>query len=78
MVSGGVDKEKLQLNEKTLWTGGPGSAGYNFGNRLRHPLGAPHRCASGCAPVLTSASQDELHPRVGTHIGVDDRRLASP
>ncbi|MBD3003938.1 glycoside hydrolase N-terminal domain-containing protein [Streptomyces sp. 5-10] len=32
MLSGGVGKEKLQLNEKTLWTGGPGSAGYNFGN----------------------------------------------
>ncbi|GAA0899218.1 MULTISPECIES: glycoside hydrolase N-terminal domain-containing protein [Streptomyces violaceusniger group] len=32
MVSGGVGEEKLQFNEKTLWTGGPGSAGYNFGN----------------------------------------------
>ena len=32
-VFGGVDKERLQFNEKTLWTGGPGSKeGYNFGN----------------------------------------------
>ncbi|ONI91107.1 hypothetical protein ALI22I_10100 [Saccharothrix sp. ALI-22-I] len=22
----------MQFNEKSLWTGGPGSAGYNFGN----------------------------------------------
>nr|WP_324607929.1 glycoside hydrolase N-terminal domain-containing protein [Streptomyces rimosus] len=32
MVYGGVGAEKLQFNEKTLWTGGPGSAGYTFGN----------------------------------------------
>lgn len=31
VVTGGVDRETLQFNEKTLWTGGPGSAGYNFG-----------------------------------------------
>ncbi|GAA4455212.1 hypothetical protein GCM10023170_047930 [Phytohabitans houttuyneae] len=33
MVFGGVATETVQFNEKTLWTGGPGSAqGYNFGN----------------------------------------------
>ncbi|WP_406387324.1 glycosyl hydrolase family 95 catalytic domain-containing protein [Streptomyces sp. NBC_00887] len=31
-VYGGVGIEKLQFNEKTLWTGGPGAAGYNSGN----------------------------------------------
>jgi alpha-L-fucosidase 2 len=32
-VFGGVDSELLQFNEKTLWTGGPGSRdGYDFGN----------------------------------------------
>ncbi|MEV0808957.1 glycoside hydrolase N-terminal domain-containing protein [Micromonospora sp. NPDC050200] len=32
-VFGGIGTERLQFNEKTLWTGGPGSAqGYNFGN----------------------------------------------
>ncbi|OQO93915.1 alpha-L-fucosidase [Saccharomonospora piscinae] len=32
-VFGGVETERLQFNEKTLWTGGPGSAdGYDFGN----------------------------------------------
>ena len=33
MVFGGIGTEHLQLNEKTLWTGGPGSTqGYDFGN----------------------------------------------
>lgn len=32
MVFGGVDTERLQFNEKTLWTGGPGVCGYDFGN----------------------------------------------
>src|SRR3954451_9880115 len=31
-VFGGVQNEQLQFNEKTLWTGGPGVAGYNSGN----------------------------------------------
>ena len=33
MVFGGVARERLQLNEKSLWTGGPGSKdGYDHGN----------------------------------------------
>ena len=33
MVFGGVARERVQFNEKTLWTGGPGSReGYDFGN----------------------------------------------
>ncbi|MET0236395.1 MAG: glycoside hydrolase N-terminal domain-containing protein [Kibdelosporangium sp.] len=31
-VFGGLQNEQLQFNEKTLWTGGPGSPGYDFGN----------------------------------------------
>ncbi|MBD5785112.1 glycoside hydrolase N-terminal domain-containing protein [Cellulosimicrobium terreum] len=31
-VFGGVEREQIQLNEKTLWSGGPGSSGYDFGN----------------------------------------------
>ncbi|HEY5810716.1 MAG TPA: glycoside hydrolase family 95 protein, partial [Povalibacter sp.] len=32
MIFGGIDTERLQFNEKTLWTGGPGSQkGYDFG-----------------------------------------------
>ena len=32
MVFGRTGSETIQFNEKTLWTGGPGSAGYDFGN----------------------------------------------
>jgi hypothetical protein len=31
MVFGGVDQERIQYNEKTLWEGGPGSWNYTFG-----------------------------------------------
>src|SRR5262245_45243892 len=32
MVFGGVDAERLQISEKSLWTGGPGSeGGYDYG-----------------------------------------------
>ncbi len=31
-IYGGAAAERLQFNEKTLWTGGPGSPGYDFGN----------------------------------------------
>jgi alpha-L-fucosidase 2 len=31
-VFGGVAEERVQFNEKTLWTGGPGVADYAFGN----------------------------------------------
>ncbi|GLW08882.1 hypothetical protein Misp01_40120 [Microtetraspora sp. NBRC 13810] len=31
-VFGGVGTEQIQFNEKSLWTGGPGASGYNFGN----------------------------------------------
>ncbi|MEV4113316.1 glycoside hydrolase N-terminal domain-containing protein [Nonomuraea sp. NPDC049695] len=32
MIFGGVASEQIQFNEKTLWTGGPGSPGYDHGN----------------------------------------------
>ncbi|TDC70934.1 alpha-L-fucosidase [Streptomyces hainanensis] len=31
-VFGGIGTERLQFNEKTLWLGGPGAPGYDFGN----------------------------------------------
>ncbi|GAA1536019.1 glycoside hydrolase N-terminal domain-containing protein [Dactylosporangium maewongense] len=40
MVFGGPQAEHLQLNEKTLWTGGPGAAGYNHGNWVAPRPGA--------------------------------------
>ena len=31
MIAGGVATDAIQFNEKTLWTGGPGAAGYDYG-----------------------------------------------
>ncbi|WP_244904850.1 glycoside hydrolase family 95 protein [Cellvibrio mixtus] len=31
VIAGGVARDLIQFNEKTLWTGGPGAAGYDFG-----------------------------------------------
>lgn len=31
MIMGGVASDRIQFNEKTLWTGGPGVAGYDYG-----------------------------------------------
>ncbi|MCT2583767.1 glycosyl hydrolase family 95 catalytic domain-containing protein [Actinophytocola gossypii] len=42
-VFGGVGTELLQFNEKTLWTGGPGSPDYDFGNWREPRPGAIER-----------------------------------
>ncbi|WP_331345482.1 glycoside hydrolase family 95 protein [Cellvibrio sp. UBA7661] len=31
VIAGGVERDLIQFNEKTLWTGGPGAQGYDFG-----------------------------------------------
>ncbi len=31
VISGGIANDHIQFNEKTLWTGGPGAEGYDFG-----------------------------------------------
>jgi alpha-L-fucosidase 2 len=31
VIAGGVVVDQIQFNEKTLWTGGPGATGYDFG-----------------------------------------------
>lgn len=38
MVFGGVERERIQINEKTLWSGGPGAnAGYDGGHSRKTP-----------------------------------------
>lgn len=31
VISGGINRDVIQFNEKSLWTGGPGAEGYDFG-----------------------------------------------
>lgn len=57
VVMGGVDAEHLQFNEKTLWTGGPGSAqGYDFG------IPAEPQLAKLSAVRKTLADKGEMPP----------------
>ena len=53
MVGGGVDVDTLQFNESTLWTGGPGSPGYRFGN---WPAPRPGALASVRARIAADGS----------------------
>lgn len=47
MIVGGVDEDHLQFNEKTLWTGGPGSRqGYDFGWPARSTAANVERVAA--------------------------------
>ncbi|HVK21260.1 MAG TPA: glycoside hydrolase N-terminal domain-containing protein [Actinokineospora sp.] len=65
MVFGGTTAEHLQLNEKTLWTGGPGSVqGYDFGN-WRSPR--PTALADARAQIQRngSMSDTELSSKLG-------------
>lgn len=62
MVFGTVASERLQFNEKTLWTGGPGSPGYDHGNWREPRPGALDRVrdrldADGSAPPGQVASE---------------------
>ncbi len=40
VATGEVHQERLQFNEKTLWTGGPGAPGYDFGWPEKSSVGA--------------------------------------
>ncbi len=65
MLFGGVGSDRLQLNEKTLWSGGPGSReGYDFGN-----WGGPRPGAldAVCAQIAESGAMDpeEVAARLG-------------
>ena len=64
MVGGGVDTETLQFNESTLWTGGPGSAGYRFGN-----WAAPRPGALASVRARIAADGSMATPPVATLLG---------
>lgn len=53
MVFGGVTSERLQLNEDTLWSGGPKNW-HNVACRLDGPVGGHEPLARGCPPARLS------------------------
>ncbi len=40
VIAGGIEQDRVQFNEKTLWTGGPGAEGYDFGWPAQPQTGA--------------------------------------
>ncbi|MGN9842509.1 glycoside hydrolase family 95 protein [Nonomuraea sp. H19] len=88
-VFGGVQAERLQFNDKTLWTGGPGVADYNFGNWDAPRPGALEAIREriwkegGISPndvlaALGLKSDTPRHRRFGAYQSFGDLRLAFP
>ncbi|WBB61857.1 glycoside hydrolase family 95 protein [Streptomyces sp. WMMC500] len=88
-VFGGVEAERLQFNEKTLWTGGPGVSDYNFGNWDEPRPGALEevrqriRDEGQVSPeyvrdMLGHASDSPRHRRFGAYQSFGDLRLDFP
>jgi alpha-L-fucosidase 2 len=85
-VSGGVAAERLQFNEKTLWTGGPGVPDYHYGNWTSPRPGALAGIRQriwdeqGIAPndvlaALGLPSDSPRHRRFGAYQSFGDLRL---
>jgi alpha-L-fucosidase 2 len=88
-VFGGVTQERVQFNEKTLWTGGPGVPDYEFGNWHEPRPGAldaiRQRVADeGQIPpedvlaALGLPSDSPRHRRFGAYQSFGDVRLSFP
>ncbi|MES1197059.1 MAG: glycoside hydrolase family 95 protein [Pseudomonadota bacterium] len=64
VIAGGVDADHIQFNEKTLWTGGPGSHGYDFGLPPQPMTDAVHRAQADLARRESIPAQ-EMANRLG-------------
>ncbi|HZF14874.1 MAG TPA: glycoside hydrolase family 95 protein [Steroidobacteraceae bacterium] len=65
MIFGGLDEEHIQFNEKTLWTGGPGSqSGYDFGIPKESMAHAVRQVAADLERSAALAPEDVAH-RIG-------------
>ncbi|MDP4502236.1 glycoside hydrolase family 95 protein [Nonomuraea turcica] len=88
-VFGGVQAERLQFNDKTLWTGGPGVSDYTYGNWDAPRPGALEAIREriwkegGISPndvlaALGHKSDTPRHRRFGAYQSFGDVRLAFP
>jgi alpha-L-fucosidase 2 len=67
MIFGGVEVDQVQLNDKTLWTGGPGSkSGYDFGIPQQSLAAAVAEVAKQI-DQSSSAEPTEVARRLGLH-----------
>ncbi|MGS2620127.1 glycosyl hydrolase family 95 catalytic domain-containing protein [Micromonospora sp. LZ34] len=85
-VFGGVQGERLQFNDKSLWTGGPGVPDYNFGNWQEPRPGALGEvrqriweegqvCPEYVLQRLGLPSDSPRHRRFGAYQSFGDLRL---
>ena len=65
MIFGGVASERIQFNEKTLWTGGPGSPGYNSGNWVTPRPGAIEAVQQAINERIQVPAWGEVGPILG-------------
>ncbi|MFI9012085.1 glycosyl hydrolase family 95 catalytic domain-containing protein [Actinosynnema sp. NPDC053489] len=81
VVFGGVRDERLQFTEKTLWTGGPGSPGYDFGNWRTPRPDAVRRVRDRIAaegqvdPEWVASALGQPRRGFGAHQGFGDLRI---
>ena len=84
MVPGGTASEVIQFNEKTLWTGGPGSAGYDSGNWRAPRPGAIQAVQQQInerqrvAPEEVAASLGQVRHGYGSYQSFGDLTLTLP
>jgi alpha-L-fucosidase 2 len=83
-VFGSVQSEQLQFNEKSLWTGGPGSPGYDFGNwRSPRPTAIADvqnriRTEGQVTPEYAAGVLGQPKTGFGSYQTFGDLRLAQP
>lgn len=68
-IFGGIRREQIQFNEKTLWTGGPGTPGYTLGNTRDDNGQAMREIQSLLAAGDHDAAQKAMHRLQGTEAG---------
>lgn len=69
-VFGGIRREQIQFNEKTLWTGGPGTPNYALGNTRDDNGQAMHEIQNLLAAGEDDAAQKAMQRMQGSEAGL--------
>lgn len=69
-IFGGIRREQIQFNEKTLWTGGPGTPGYALGNTRDDNGQAMHEIQNMLAAEEYDAAQKAMQRLQGSEAGL--------
>lgn len=69
-VFGGIRREQIQFNEKTLWTGGPGTPGYALGCTRDDNGQAMHEIQNMLAAGENEAAEKAMRGLQGSEAGL--------